>query len=241
MTYTNFTRPIWGWLSTEQRESSYFGLPFGTIPNYTGVEVFDAHTQFAASFPWRVRLHNMNALDTHDTPRFLTHAQPGTVPVALGLSVTMPGIPVVFAGDEFGLVGDDGEQSRTPIPWDRVDAAAGTIDLYAALIHLRREHEVLNTGGMRWLHASDDVLVYIRESAQECILLVAARDDYELSLEADAIAGSPVSLFGEGTASFDPAIGLVLAGGGPSFTAFALPGIAVPPFSPEGTVLGLGG
>ncbi|HEY5229464.1 MAG TPA: glycoside hydrolase family 13 protein [Galbitalea sp.] len=239
MTYTNFTRPIWGWLSTGQRESSYFGLPFGTIPSYTGVEVFHAHTQFAAPFPWRVRLHTMNALDTHDTPRFLTHAQPGTVPVALGLSVTMPGIPVVFAGDEFGLVGDDGEQSRTPIPWDRLDASASSIDLYASLIHLRRDHEVLNTGGMRWLHASDEVLVYIRESEHECVLLVAARGDYELSLEANSIAGKPVVLFGDGEATFDPAIGLVLAGRGPSFTAFALPGIPVPPFSAEGTILEL--
>jgi alpha-glucosidase len=241
MTYTNFTRPIWGWLSTGQRDSSYFGLPFGTIPSYTGVEVFEAHTRFAAGFPWRVRLHNMNALDTHDTPRFLTHAQPGTVPVALGLSVTMPGIPVVFAGDEFGLVGDDGEESRTPMPWDSINASAPTIDLYSTLIRLRREHEVLNTGGVRWLHASDDVLVYVRESAAECILLVAARDDYRLSLEANAIAGVPMTLFGDGAAQFDPAVGLVLSGTGPSFTAFALPGIPVPDFSPEGTILELEG
>jgi alpha-glucosidase len=239
MTYTNFTRPIWGWLSTGQRESSYFGLPFGTIPSYTGGEVFEAHTKFAAGFPWRVRLHNMNALDTHDTPRFLTHAQPGTVAVALGLSVTMPGIPVIFAGDEFGLVGDDGEDSRTPMPWATAEAAADTLDLYATLIHLRRDHKVLNTGGVRWLHASDDVLVYIRESADDCILLVAARDDYELSLEANAIAGTPVSLFGAGAAQFDPAVGLVLSGKGPSFTAFALPGIPVRDFSPEGTILEL--
>jgi alpha-glucosidase len=239
MTYTNFTRPIWGWLSTGQRESSYFGLPFGTIPSYTGVEVFQAHTRFAAGFPWQVRLHNMNALDTHDTPRFLTHAQPGTVPVALGLSVTMPGIPVVFAGDEFGLVGDDGEDSRTPMPWDQAEASASTIDLYATLIHLRREHPVLNTGGVRWLHASDDVLIYVRESVEECILLVAARDDYQVSLEANAVAGAPSRLFGSGSARFDPAIGLVLSGEGPSFTAFALPGIPVPDFSPEGTILEL--
>jgi alpha-glucosidase len=240
MTYTNFTRPIWGWLSTGQRDSSYFGLPFGTIPSYSGGEVFEAHTRFAAGFPWRVRLHNMNALDTHDTPRFLTHAAPGTVPVALGLSLTMPGIPVIFAGDEFGLVGDDGEHSRTPIPWDRVDAASDRIALYSTLIHLRRDHEVLNTGGVRWLHASDDVLVYVRESAAECILLVAARDDYELTLAANAVAGMPSLLFGPGEAEFDPAIGLVLRGSGPSFTAMLLPGIAVPEFSPAGTILELG-
>jgi len=239
MTYTNFTRPIWGWLSSEQRESSYFGLPFGTIPSYSGGEVYAAHTQFAAGFPWRIRLHNMNALDTHDTPRFLTHAKPGTVPVALGLSVTMPGIPVIFAGDEFGLVGDDGEESRTPIPWEGMDAATATIELYSALIHLRRDHEVLNTGGVRWLHASDDVLVYVRESAAECVLLVAARDDYELTLAANAVAGVQAVLFGPGEAEFDPAVGLVLRGAGPSFTAFQLHGIELPDFAPEGTVLEL--
>jgi alpha-glucosidase len=239
MTYTNFTRPIWGWLSTGARESSYFGLPFGTIPSYTGGEVFQAHTLFAAGFPWRVRLHNMNALDTHDTPRFLTHAQPGTVPVALGLSVTMPGIPVIFAGDEFGLVGDDGEESRTPMPWDRLEADAERIGLYRDLIGLRRDHEVLNTGGVRWLHASDDVLVYVRESADECILLVAARDGYELTLAPNAVAGVQSVLFGAGEAEFEPAIGLVLRGDGPSFTAFLLPGIALPEFAPEGTILEL--
>ncbi|MCU1550025.1 MAG: hypothetical protein JWR36_585 [Glaciihabitans sp.] len=241
MTYTNFTRPIWGWLSTGQRESSYFGLPFGTIPSYNGGEVFEAHTRFAAGFPWRVRLHNMNALDTHDTPRFLTHARPGTVPVALGLSVTMPGIPVIFAGDEFGLVGDDGEHSRTPMPWDRVEESAAIIDLYAELIHLRRSHPVLAEGGVRWLHASSDVLVYVRESADECILLVAARDHFELSLEANAVAGVPARLFGDGVAEFDPAVGLVLRGEGPSFSAWRLPGIRLPDFAPEGTVLELEG
>jgi alpha-glucosidase len=239
MTYTNFTRPIWGWLSTEQRESSYFGLPFGTIPSYSGGEVFEAHRLFAAGFPWRVRLRTMNALDTHDTPRFLTHAAPGTVPVALGLSVTMPGIPVIFAGDEFGLVGDDGEQSRTPLPWGELEASAASIDLYTQLIHLRRDHEVLNSGGIRWLHASDDVLVYARESAEECMLLVAARGDYELSLAANAVAGPHTLLFGPGEADFDPAIGLVLRGTGASFTAWSMPGISLPDFSPGGTVLGL--
>jgi alpha-glucosidase len=164
---------------------------------------------------------------------------PDTVPVALGISITMPGIPVIFAGDEFGLVGDDGEDSRTPMPWDDTEAAAPSIDLYATLIHLRRDHEVLNTGGIRWLHYSDDVLVYARESAEECILLVAARGDYDLSLDANAVAGPHTLLFGPGEAEFDPAHGLVLRGTGASFTAWLLPGISIPPFAPEGTILEL--
>ena len=225
MTYANFTRPIWGWLSQRVESSWFFGLPYGTIPSYTGNDVLAAHTRFAAGFPWRVRLHTMNALDTHDTARFATSALPGAVPVAFGMSVTLPGIPVIFAGDEFGLTGDDGEHSRTPMPWNSVDAAAPTIDLYSELIHLRTEHVALNEGGIRWLHASDDVLVYVREHAEESVLVVAARADFAIELPEGAITGTPSRLWGEADAA-----GLHLSGRGPSFTAWALPGIPLPPF-----------
>lgn len=233
MTYANFTRPVWAWLSEAGRTSSFFGLPFGTIPAFSGQDLHDAHVRFTSGIPWRVRLHNMNALDTHDTPRFATHALEGAVPVAFGLSVTLPGIPVVFAGDEFGLVGDDGEHSRTPMPWDGVEAAKDTIDLYAALISLRTAHPALGGGGMRWVHVSDDVLAFVREAAEESILVVAARDDYDLVLPACAVAGKPERLFGSGAALAGDG-GLRLTGGGPSFTAFALPGVALPAFGDNG-------
>ena len=125
------------------------------------------------------------------------------------------------------------------MPWDRVDDDSTSIQLYASLIHLRRNHEVLNTGGVRWLHASDDVLVYVREGAAESILCVAARADYELTLAPNAVAGPHSLLFGPGEAEFEPAVGLVLRGQGPSFTAWSLPGISLPPFAPEGTILEL--
>jgi alpha-glucosidase len=224
MTYSNFTRPIWGWLSEQERESSYFGLPFGTIPSYTGKEVFLAHNQFTAGFPWRVRLHTMNALDTHDTPRFLTHAIAGSVPVAFGLSVTLPGIPVIFAGDEFGLVGDDGEHSRSPLPWDSIADSRPTIDLYSELIHLRTSHVALNEGGIRWIHVGDDVLVFVREHPQESLLVVAARADFDVLFESDVLAGlsSAQQLFGDATLTEAH-----LTGTGPTFGVWKLPGIVL--------------
>jgi len=225
MTYANFTRPIWGWLSKRVEKSWFFGMPYGTIPSYTGLDVFEAHQRFAAGFPWRVRLHNMNALDTHDTARFRTSALDGAVPVAFGMSVTLPGIPVIFAGDEFGLVGDDGEHSRSPLPWDERDASSSTIDLYTQLIHLRRDHVALNEGGIRWLHVGEDVLVYVREHAEESILVVAARAAFDVELE---LGAEPELLWGatEATATR-------LRGDGPSFTAWRLPGIELPAFAPS--------
>jgi alpha-glucosidase len=239
MTYANFTRPVWGWLSEPGSPApGGIGMALGVIPSYSGEQVLAAHLQFTAAFPWRVRLHNMNALDTHDTPRFLTHARHGTVPVAFGLAVTLPGIPVVFAGDEFGLVGSDGEHSRTPMPWDTLAESEESIRLYSELIHLRTGHAALSAGGIRWLHAGADVLVFVRESAEECVLVVAARADFDLVLPPSAVAGQPVALYGAVDAAWSSE-GLTLSGSGPVFGAFALPGIRLPDFFDPGVILAL--
>jgi alpha-glucosidase len=231
MTYANFTRPIWGWLSKPGSAAvGGIGIALGSTPAYTGRELHAANVRFSAGFPWRVRLHNMNALDTHDTPRFRTSALDGTVPVAFGMAVSLPGIPVIFAGDEFGLVGLDGEHSRSPIPWDSVGepATAKTIELYAKLIALRREHSALSEGGIRWLHVEDDVLVYMRESSEECVLLLAARADFDVVLDARELNGAAEPLFG--TAEFTVADREIrLSGVGPTFAAWQLPGIETSP------------
>lgn len=229
MTYANFTRPLWGWLSEPASPAGGgLGMTMDAIPSYTGAQFYAAHRQFSAGFPWRTRLANMNALDTHDTPRFATRARAGVVPVAVGLSMTFPGIPVVFAGDEFGLTGVDGEHSRTPMPWDDADSAANTIDLYAALIGLRRAHPALNGGGMRWLHVGDDVLVFVRESVAESVLVVAARASVDIVLPTDAVAGvsQAAALFGDGDLT-ESADGIRVEAQGPAFLAWQLPGVSV--------------
>ncbi|WP_120338365.1 glycoside hydrolase family 13 protein [Cryobacterium soli] len=233
MTYANFTKPLWSWLCRPDSVPSFFGVPLGSIPAHTGVQFHRAHTRFAAGFPWRTRLATMNALDTHDTARFRTHADAEAVPVAVGLSVTLPGIPVVFAGDEFGLAGIDGEHSRTPMPWSSVTdpEVAGTIDLYAALIGLRRAHEVLSTGGLRWLHVGDDALVYVRESAGESVLLLATRAAADVTLPVWAVplggaVGTLLAKLGPAVFTADPE-GLHLAATGASFTAWVLPGVTI--------------
>lgn len=229
MTYANFTRPLWGWLSEPGTPAGGgLGMNLSTMPRYTGSQFYRAHRQFSAGFPWQTRLANMNALDTHDTPRFATHALPGVIPVALGMSMTLPGIPVVFAGDEFGLTGIDGEHSRTPMPWGRADEAGDRIDLYTTLIGLRRTHSALNGGGMRWLHVGDDVLVFVREDAFESILVVAARADFDLVLSPDAVADVPSAtrLFGAASLSAD-AGGIRLSGAGPVFAVWQLEGISL--------------
>ena len=96
--------------------------------------------------------------------------------------MSLPGIPVVWAGDEFGLTGADGEESRTPIPWARRGCRRRRSTLYRRLIALKRAHPALNGGGIRWLSASDDAVAFVRESAEECVVVVATRAATEVDL-----------------------------------------------------------
>lgn len=243
MTYPPFTRGVWSWLADVKRvphldgngdetdEMWFFGMPTG-MPRYTARQFVEQLQRFTSQVPWRVQLGTMSALDSHDTARFATYAAPGTVPVAVGLSMTLPGIPVVYAGDEFGLEAFDGEMSRTPMPWDRIDEPeiAERLSVYRDLIGLRRAHPALATGGLRWLHTDDSAAVFIRESAEESILVAAARDGVDAVLPAPLVAGAAQArvLYGDGvlTAADDGSVRI--AAPGTSFTVWALAGVSVP-------------
>jgi alpha-glucosidase len=141
-------------------------------------------------------------------------------------------------------VGVDGEHSRTPMPWGSAAEpnVAATIDLYATLIGLRRGHEALSTGGLRWLHVGADALVYVRESAQESVLLLATRAAAEVTLPGWVlpVGGRTGELRPEvGTAACTVADnGVRLVADGASFTAWVLPGVIIGadahPVSPTG-------
>ncbi len=150
----------------------------------------------------------------------------GTAPAAavepaLLLSLTLPGIPVVFAGDELGLVGRDGEESRTPMPWDSLDAAADRIALYTELIHLKRDHSALNGGSLRWLHIGDDVLAFVREDTHESLLVVVSRAEFEFDIDSAAVSARASKI--RGTAQFIAAGDRVtVSGSGMSATVWSL-------------------
>ncbi len=237
MTYAPFTRPLWSWLlEPGSTAGGGIGFPLESVPTYTGGEFHAAHVRFGAGFPWRTRLATMNALDTHDTPRFRTHARPGTVPVALGLSVTLPGIPVVWAGDEFGLTGGDGEASRTPMPWGSEDSpeVAPVLATYRELLALRRDHPVLATGGIRWLAVDDDAVAFVRESADEQLLVLAARAGATLEVPAAAIEATDAAARLTGDARLEASDARVrLSTGQPSFTVWRLGGVAAPAWTAD--------
>src|SRR6185312_1909560 len=98
--------------------------------------------------------------------------------VGVGLQMTTPGVPMVFAGDELGLEGAWGEDARRTMPWDRPEAwDTPLLETYRRLIALRRSSNALAHGGIRYAHVGADAIAYLRETRQERLLCLATRDD----------------------------------------------------------------
>ena len=188
MNYNGFMRPVWGWLRDDPDvEYGFFGLPT-SVPEFTGPQMVAAMKMFNAGIPWRSLVASMLLLNSHDTARF-RNVVGGDVNrhiSGMGLLLTYPGVPSIFAGDEIGLRGAWGEDSRRTINWEN---KAGWDNRFhsqvKALVEIRRKSDALAFGGLRWIQVKDDYVAYLRESKEESVLVVVTRQattvDFKLS------------------------------------------------------------
>jgi glycosidase len=102
--------------------------------------------------------------------------------LALGLTMTLRGIPELFYGDEIGMSGGVLNRPRFPGGWpgDAQNAFTETgrapqqqqiLSYVQQLLRLRREHPALSTGGLWHLASDDAVYVFVRESEEERVLV----------------------------------------------------------------------
>jgi len=128
----------------------------------------------------------MLLLDSHDTARFRTVVL-GDVNAhvsAMTMMLTYPGVPSIFAGDEIGLEGSWGEDSRRTINWqDRSNWDHGFMDEVRKLISLRKGQDALINGGLRWVAVEDDYLVFLRESKKQSILVMVSRGPINATID----------------------------------------------------------
>jgi alpha-glucosidase len=177
MNYAGFSKPVWAWLRRDGIQ--YVGMPV-PMPRFGGEATVATMRAFSAGVPWQFTQHSWTLLDSHDTARFRTVAGSRELQlVGVGLQMTLPGVPMVFAGDEIGLEGEWGEDARRTMPWDRRESwDTELLDQYRRLIALRRSSEPLARGGIRYVFVDDDVIAYLRETRAERLLCLASRGEH---------------------------------------------------------------
>mgnify|MGYP000377397531 CR=1 FL=1 len=134
----------------------------------------------------------VNLLGSHDVARWLTECggglarageeAPGAAAdpaararAALGAAflLTYTGVPLVYYGDELGLVGGGDPDCRRCMPWAWLEeedpAATRMLRWYQGLIRLRRERVPLRRGGVRGILADPvtNVLAFVRDLSPE--------------------------------------------------------------------------
>ncbi|MEO7236580.1 MAG: glycoside hydrolase family 13 protein [Lapillicoccus sp.] len=180
MNYAGFTKPVWTWLCDAHDPPDFLGSPV-VVPRLGGEAVVETMREFTSHISWQALTHSFNLVGSHDTTRIrsLVDRDPRLVELAAGLLLTMPSVPMITYGDEIGMEGTFGEDGRRPMPWDERRWDSGIFEAYRALISARRASVALRHGGLRWVYAAADVLVYLREAAGETALVHVARAAHE--------------------------------------------------------------
>lgn len=153
----------------------------------------------------------------HDVPRFASAAgsSPEKIKLALGLTLTLRGIPELYYGDELGMPGGADPDNRHDFPggWpgDPKDAftAAGRTpqqqELFTyvkTLLRFRREHPALQKGRQWHLFSDDSCYVFLRETEEER-MVVAFNNSMESRSLKIPLNGTPA----QGSATFTALLG----------------------------------
>jgi glycosidase len=198
-----------------------------------------------------------NLVDSHDTTRILWTLTPGAdnreakeaqaalaegkakLRLLAALQLTWPGMAGIYYGDEVGLTGHDDPDDRRTYPWGAEDA--GLRDWYRTLANLRRDHEALRTGDLRFLLTDDDggTLAFGRRTDGEAAVVALNTTDAATTVRVpvdgwlpdDAVLTDAIS--GESATVTNGAVSLDLEGRGAAVLLTAAGIDLAAPLAPE--------
>lgn len=114
----------------------------------------------------------MNLLGNHDTERIFTMLGEHTdlLKLAIVIQMTLPGVPLIYYGDEAGLTGGKDPQNRKPYPWNNINEYIFV--MYKIFGNLRRDEEVLRKGEFNIIDESEEILIYERIYEERKIIII---------------------------------------------------------------------
>lgn len=142
--------------------------------------------QLSENYPADVFLNNFNNIGTHDTERILTRLDQNKQQLALavGLLMTLPGVPCIYYGDEAGLTGQKDPENRAFFPWQAINAT--TSQIYEKWTTIRKTTPVLTNGDIS-LFYSEEIFGIIRENEHKSALFFFNLSDQEILVDVRAL------------------------------------------------------
>jgi cyclomaltodextrinase len=146
----------------------------------------------------------LNLIDSHDTPRFLTTSGDDISALKLAwlFMFTYIGAPCIYYGDEIGLDGGPDPACRKSFLWDGKGWNTELLAYAKSLTFLRKSQQALRHGTFHRLHAEDNVFAFGRRLGGERILVAMNASSVTRTVDIPvSILGLPdrqmVTLFGD--------------------------------------------
>lgn len=94
-----------------------------------------------------------NLIDSHDTARFLDQAgkDKRILKLAASLQLLLPGMPMIYYGDEVGMPGKKGSACRRGMYWEKERQDEELLCFYRRLLDIRRKYPVIGKGETEWI------------------------------------------------------------------------------------------
>ena len=172
-----------------------------------------ALTDIIFNAPKRIRDMQMNLLGSHDTERIITalagessvgkcNAELARISMsqdaysvgksrlmsAYTVLSTLPGIPVIYYGDEVGIQGYGDPFNRKSFPWESMDKEL--LRYYRLVGEIRKNNKVYMDGEYRLLYLSKNLLIFERFDKKSAALTVVnnSENDREIRFSNEAIS-----------------------------------------------------
>lgn len=142
-----------------------------TKGNYTPQRFRQGFYSLMENYPKEYFYSLVNFLSTHDIERvfYLLDGNFEYIKLAIVLSLTLPGVPLIYYGDEVGLDGGKDPDNRRPLPWGNINNEI--YDHYKSLCLIRKNQDILKKGSIYFIE-NQDFLIYKRTFDGESIYVI---------------------------------------------------------------------
>jgi neopullulanase len=187
-----FTAAVVGFFADKSRDQAMVMGMMGidNIPDLDAAQFADRTKELLEIYPRQNAFAQMNLLDSHDMPRFLSlvSGNKDALRLATMFQMTYPGAPCIYYGDEIGMAGGKDPENRMTFPWDEARWDNDLRKAFQSYIRIRNQNAALRTGEYTPIFAEGRKLAFLRhlEDEQIVVLINAGDDAWEINIPFDS-------------------------------------------------------
>ena len=190
-------------VSYSKRREYFFGYELDSVTNYPfrditiGYLTGNINSDYFArrmmnlyeNYPIENFYSNINLLGSHDTERILTMLNENReiINLAIAIQMTMPGVPLIYYGDEAGLTGGKDPYNRKAYPWSNPDNEI--LSIYKRFTDMRNREEALKKGNLEFIRNDKNLLIFNRVYGNEKITIIINPNNENIDYKLNFIKG----------------------------------------------------